>query len=123
MPNTSEPLHTVTPRIITRDPEKVVRFLKDVFGATGESEDDRPSEIKIGDSYIMVSDGGGLREPTRSMFYVYVDDTDATYKRALAAGAVSVEEPEQQFYGDRRAMVTDPFGNDWQIATRSPRAQ
>lgn len=75
----------------------------------------------IGDSIVMASDGGGIRKPTSSLLYVYVDDTDATYRRALRAGAVSIEEPQQTPYGDRRAMVTDPFGNDWQIAKRSSR--
>jgi uncharacterized glyoxalase superfamily protein PhnB len=52
-----------------------------------------------------------------AFLYVYVDDVDATYQRALKAGAVSIEDPRNVPYGDRRAMVKDPFGNDWQIAT------
>lgn len=117
MTNTPDGFHTITPRLIAADPAKLVQFLIEVFGATGDYERDRPSEMRIGDSIIMVSDGGGIRKPIQSLLYVYVDDTDATYQRALKAGAISVEEPEQTPYGDRRAMVTDPFGNDWQIAT------
>jgi uncharacterized glyoxalase superfamily protein PhnB len=49
--------------------------------------------------------------------YLYLEDTDAAYRRALEAGATSLEEPQDMFYGDRRAMVKDPFGNTWQIAT------
>jgi uncharacterized glyoxalase superfamily protein PhnB len=64
----------------------------------------------------MVS-GVGPREPMPSFLYLYVADTDATYKRALKAGAVSLEKPTDVPYGDRRAMIKDPFGNDWQIAT------
>jgi uncharacterized glyoxalase superfamily protein PhnB len=52
-----------------------------------------------------------------AFLYLYVADTDATYKRALKAGAVSLEKPTDMPYGDRRAMIKDPFGNDWQIAT------
>lgn len=59
----------------------------------------------------------GPREPTSAFLYLYVDDVDATYKRALGAGATSIEEPASTPYGDRRAMVRDPSGNDWQIAT------
>lgn len=91
--------HTVTPRLVVRDTAKLVKFLKDAFGASGEFRADMPSLITIGDSILMVND---------------VDDT---YRRALEAGAVSIEEPAQMPYGDRRAMVTDPCGNDWQIAT------
>ncbi len=77
---------------------------------------DAPSQIRIGDSIVMVS-GVGPRDAMPSFLYVYVDDTDATYKRALEAGAVTLEEPSDMPYGDRRAMVKDPCGNDWQIAT------
>jgi uncharacterized glyoxalase superfamily protein PhnB len=52
---------------------------------------------------------------------VYVGDADAVYRRALAAGATSLEEPLDTPYGDRRAMVRDPFGNIWQIAHVVPR--
>jgi uncharacterized glyoxalase superfamily protein PhnB len=52
-----------------------------------------------------------------AFLYVYVDDSDSTYKRALLAGATSLEEPADMPYGDRRAMVRDRWGNTWQIAT------
>lgn len=110
--------HTVTPRIIVRDPEGLITFIKQVFQGRGEYRPGRPAEIKIGDSVVMVSDGGGLREPTAAFLYVYVEDADATFSRALAAGAVAVEEPADTPYGDRRAMVKDGWGNLWQIATR-----
>jgi PhnB protein len=74
--------------------------------------------MRIGDSIIMVS-AAGARKPMRAFLYLYVDDTDMTYRRALKAGADSVEEPGETPYGDRRAMITDPCGNDWQIATYS----
>jgi PhnB protein len=88
------------------------------FEARGEFTADAPSQIRIGDSIVMVS-GAGPREPTPAFLYVYVEDIDATYRRALTAGAISLEEPKDLPYGDRRAMVKDPWGNDWQIATHN----
>lgn len=108
---------TVTPRIFVRDPEKLVAFIKYVFHARGELHPGRPAEIRIGDSLVMVSDGDGLRNPVPAFLYVYVEDTDSTYRRAIAANAISVEEPTDMPYGDRRAMVKDDWGNTWQIAT------
>jgi PhnB protein len=54
------------------------------------------------------------------MCYVYVADVDATYQQALAAGATSLNVPADQDYGDRRAAVTDAFGNEWYVAARCP---
>lgn len=109
--------HTVTPRIFVREPEKLVAFIKHVFHARGEIHLGRPAEIRIGDSVVMVSDGNGLRDPVQAFLYVYVEDTDSTYRRAIAANAISIEEPTDTPYGDRRATVKDYWGNTWQIAT------
>ncbi|MGH6798832.1 MAG: VOC family protein [Roseiarcus sp.] len=73
--------------------------------------------MRIGDSIVMVSDGGGMREASLTFLYVYVENTDETYRRAIDAGARSIEEPADMPYGDRRAMVQDQWGNTWQIAT------
>jgi uncharacterized glyoxalase superfamily protein PhnB len=108
--------HSVTPRLVVHDPAGLVRFLKDAFGASGDVLTSGPAQMRIGDSIIMVS-GAGPRTPMPAFLHLYVDDTDATYRRALEAGAVSLEEPRDMPYGDRRAMVKDPYGNDWQIAT------
>jgi uncharacterized glyoxalase superfamily protein PhnB len=94
----------------------VVRFLKSVFNAEGDARTGRPAEIRIADSIIMVSDAGGVRDATSSFLYVYVENADETYKLALAAGALRIEEPMDTPYGDRRATVQDPWGNTWQIA-------
>ena len=110
--------HTVTPRIITPKPEEMVHFVKEVFRGQGEFDVNRPAEIRIGDSLVMISDGGGLREPVSSFLYVYVENVDETYQRAVEAGAKTLELPSDQPYGDRRAMVKDPWGNLWQIASR-----
>jgi PhnB protein len=91
-------------------------LLKQVFEATGEYREALPSELRIGDSLVMVSDAGS-RSPMRAFLYVYVNDTDQTYRRALEAGARSLEEPFDTPYGDRRGMVEDKWGNTWQIAT------
>jgi len=113
---TPEGWHTVTPRIVVPDAEQLVVFLKQVFGAIGEYQQTRPSEVRIGDSIIMISDVE-IRSTMTAFLYVYVDDTDATYLRAIDAGARSIEEPSDMPYGDRRCMVEDKWGNTWQIAT------
>jgi len=110
--------HTVTPRIITSKLEEMVRFVKEVFRAQGEFHVNRPVEIRIGDSLIMISNGDGLRDPVSAFLYVYVENVDETYQRAVEAGAETLELPSDQPYGDRRAMVRDPWGNLWQIASR-----
>jgi PhnB protein len=109
--------HTLTPRMVVNDMEGAVRFLRSVFDGDGEIQEDRPAEIRIGDSLVMVS-SVGERELFPAFLYVYVVDADASYARALAAGAVTLEEPLDTPYGDRRAMVRDPFGNVFQIAHR-----
>jgi uncharacterized glyoxalase superfamily protein PhnB len=112
--------HTVTARIVVEDPTGLVAFLKRVFGAAGELQADAPSQIMIGDSRLMVS-GAGPRETFPAFLYVYVEDADRTFQRALDAGAVSLEAVWNTPYGDRRGMVKDPWGNVWQVATRMPR--
>jgi PhnB protein len=96
----------------------MVHFVKEVFRGQGEFHVNRPAEIRIGDSLIMISDGGGLREPVSAFLYVYVENVDETYQRAVKAGAETLELPSDQPYGDRRAMVKDSWGNLWQIASR-----
>ena len=107
----------MTPRIVVSDVAAAADFLRAVFGATGEVRDGRPAELRIGDSVVMVS-AAGQREQFPAFLYVYVDDADGTYRRALTAGAVAMEEPFDTPYGDRRAMVRDPSGNVFQIASR-----
>jgi uncharacterized glyoxalase superfamily protein PhnB len=103
--------------MVVSDVAAEVEFLRAVFDATGEVNADRPAEIRIGDSLVMVSSTAG-RELFPAFLYVYVDDADRAYLRAVAAGAVSLEEPLNAPYGDRRAMVRDPLGNVFQIAHR-----
>jgi PhnB protein len=110
-----EGFHSVTPRIVVDDVTAQVEFLRTAFGATGAVEPGRPAEVRIGNSLVMVSPSEE-RDPFPAFLYVYVDDADAAYRRAVDAGACSMEEPIETPYGDRRAMVRDPFGNVFQIA-------
>jgi PhnB protein len=111
--------HAITPRIVVRANElaRHVAFFRNVFAATGEVRDGAPSELVIGDSRVMVS-SAGERDCFAAFLYIYVDDADATYARAVEHGATSIEPPLDTPYGDRRAMVRDPFGNLLQIAHR-----
>jgi len=108
--------HSLTPRIVTEDVAGLVEFLRLAFGATGEVHAQRPAVMRIGDSILMISTVGP-RAAMPAFLYVYVDDADATYRRAVKAGATSLEAPIDTPYGDRRGMVEDRWGNVWQIAT------
>ena len=109
---------TLVPRVTVDEPEKLVGFIKRVFGATGDYRPERPAELRIGDSMLMVSGTSGV-EARSAFLYIYLEDTDATYRRALDAGAASVEDPRDLHYGDGRAVISDAWGNMWQIATHS----
>ncbi|MGH7737028.1 MAG: VOC family protein [Candidatus Tyrphobacter sp.] len=104
--------------MFVRDRDGLLAFLKAAFAAVEgpRFREDAPVDVRIGDSLIMIADADG-RPVTTGFFYVYVPDADATYSKAVEAGATTLEEPALTFYGDRRAMVEDPFGNVWQIAT------
>jgi uncharacterized glyoxalase superfamily protein PhnB len=116
LPNTPEGWHTITTRIVVSESKPFVDFLKHVFEAEGDYLQERPSVITIGDSKLMISDTG-VRSQSTAFLYIYVADLDATYHRALEAGAHSLEEPFDTPYGDRRCMIEDSWGNTWQIAT------
>ncbi|HEX6738034.1 MAG TPA: VOC family protein [Vicinamibacteria bacterium] len=110
----------VIPRIVTDDAAGLVAFLKRVFAAAGEYQRTAPTQLRIGDSLVMVSSADS-RESFPAFLYVYVEDADAVYQRALDAGAASLEAVWDTPYGDRRGMVEDRWGNVWQIATHRPR--
>ena len=115
--------HTVTPYLVVRGAAKLLEFLTRAFGATETYRMTGPdgtighAAARIGDSMVMLGEARGEWKPTEAMLYLYVPDTDATYQRALAAGATSLMEPADQFYGDRNAGVKDPLGISWWIAT------
>jgi PhnB protein len=112
-----EGYHTITPRIVVDDVAAQVHFLRLVFEARGEVEPNRPAEMRIGDSLLMVT-SAIERERFPAFLYVYVSQADEVHQRAIAAGATSLEAPIDTPYGDRRGMVRDPFGNIFQIAHR-----
>jgi len=115
--------HTVTPYLVVPDAARLIDFLKQAFDAQESVRMARPdgrimhAEVRIGDSVVMMGDAGEEAQVRSCMIHLYVPDADATYQRALQAGATAVREPANQFYGDRSGGVKDPFGNDWWIAT------
>jgi uncharacterized glyoxalase superfamily protein PhnB len=115
--------HTVTPYLIVEGAQKLIDFLKQGFGAKVTFSMPGPdgkighAEVKIGNSMIMLADANPRWKATKTMLYPYVEDVDAVYKQAVAAGGKSVMEPTNQFYGDRSAGVEDAFGNHWGIGT------
>jgi PhnB protein len=119
-----EGLHTLTTQIVAADATKVLEFLKTAFGAEAMHIAPGPDgkgimhgAVRVGDSVLFLSDAAGFSRPTTTNIFMYVSDTDATYKTALAAGAKAVAPVADMFWGDRWGMVEDPFGNHWQIAT------
>ncbi|BAZ40190.1 glyoxalase/bleomycin resistance protein/dioxygenase [Calothrix sp. NIES-4101] len=118
-----EGYHTVNPYLFVEGAANLLEFLKQGFAATEIRRTLHPdgsimnAEVKIGDSAIMVSEARYDFKPIPSSIYLYVEDTDTTYENALQAGATSVMEPNDEFWGDRHAAVKDPTGGYWWIAT------
>ena len=110
-------LHNVNVYMHPLRAEPVIGFLKRAFGAREIAKYASPdgvvhhAEIRVGDSVVEMGEAHGQYQPMQSMFYMYVPDCDAVYRRALAAGAKSIQEPTDQPYGDRTAAVNDAFGN------------
>jgi PhnB protein len=115
--------HTITPYLVAEGIPKLIEFLKAAFGAQEEYRMPRPdggiahAEVKIGDSKLMMGSPMGDFKAKPCSLYLYVEDVDAVYQRAIQAGGTSVREPSDQFYGDRSGGVIDPCGNYWGIAT------
>jgi PhnB protein len=119
-----EGYHSVTPYLAVEGADKLIDFVRNAFDAVDVHECmKRPdgtiqhAEVRIGDSIVMLGEANGQWKPRPSTLYLYVPDADATYRRALQAGATSLMEPATQFYGDRSAGIQDPTGNFWWIAT------
>jgi PhnB protein len=118
-----EGYHTVIPYIVVPGVAKLIDFAKQAFGATEVHVSKLPdgsvmhAEIKIGDSIIMMGEGGENFKTFLAMLHLYMEDVDAVYRRAIQAGGKSLREPTDQFYGDRSGAVEDSFGNQWWIAT------
>lgn len=114
----------VSPYLIVKNVEETMEFIKYVFdGKEREKmkmadESVNHGEMSIGDSVIMMGKASDENQMQNTMLYIYVEDTDTAYKKALEKSAVSVMEPADQFYGDRNAGVKDKDGIKWWIATR-----
>ena len=127
-----EGYHSVTPYLCCRDAGAAIEFYKKAFGATELMRMSAPGEkighadIQIGDSHVMLADEFpemGFLSPqsvggSPVMMHLYVEDADATAKRAVAAGAKVTRPVEDQFYGDRGGQFEDPFGHKWYVSTR-----
>jgi len=134
MPTTGVPTgyHSVTPSLVVRDAAKAIDFYKEAFGAVELGRMPAPdgsimhAEIQIGDSRIMLGEENeqwGTKSPLStngnpSSLHIYVEDADASFDRALKAGATVKYPLEDAFWGDRYGKVADPFGHEWGIATR-----
>lgn len=126
-----EGFHTVTPHIVVKDPGAAIDFYKKAFGAEEICRMPGPdgksvvhAEIKIGDSVIMMgAEYPGMTQSPESLggtpvtINLYVNDCDATFKRAVDAGASVTMPLADQFWGDRYGKLKDPFGHEWSIAT------
>jgi len=123
--------HSVQPYLYLKNASDAIAFYSKAFGATERlrmaNKDGRigHAEISLGDSCIMMADENaaiGAYSPEHyggapMSLMIYVEDCDVIYQRAIAAGATSLREPADQFYGDRMAGVADPFGFHWFIGT------
>lgn len=118
-----EGFHTVTPFLVVQDAPALIHFLKQAFEAneyhrtTDQDESITHAQMQIGDSVVMLSDARGQFKPMPGTLYLYVDDVDVVYQRAVQAGAESLREPVDEPYGDRVAGIRDMCGNQWWIAT------
>ncbi len=121
--NPPEGYRTVTANIIVDGADGVIEFLGKVFEGRERVRMPAPdgkvahAEVEIGDSVVMVADASEQFPVFPASVHLYLDGVDDAYSRALEAGATSIMEPADQFYGDRSAVVVDPFGNQWSIAT------
>lgn len=115
---------TVSPYLIVNGAAGTIGFLKQVFGATelrrfeAEGGGIMHAEVRIDDTVVMVADAAEGWPALASHVHVYVADVDDTYRRALAAGAESVQEPVKKDDEDKRGGVKDAGGTTWWIATR-----
>jgi PhnB protein len=119
----SEGAPTLQPYLYPLRAEPVLKFIKRAFGAEELGRYTAPdgvihhTTVKIGNAQMEMGEATGPYQPMPTMFYLYVEDCDSLYKRALSAGATSISEPQDHPYGDRSGGVIDPFGNKWYIAT------
>ena len=115
--------HVITPILLVEDADALIDFLKKVFDAQDYQLGRKPdgkvwhADLTIGGAHLMISEAAGPFAALGAAVNVYVPDVDDTYRRALDAGAASVIPPSDRFYGDRNAVVKDPTGILWSLAT------
>ncbi|MDL5052968.1 VOC family protein [Oscillatoria laete-virens NRMC-F 0139] len=115
--------HTVTPYLTVSDADKLITFLKEVFNAIPGERHERPdgkimhAEVRIGDSMVMISDACAEMGATASHLYFYIENADAVFAKAIAAGCTEIMPVSNQFWGDRMGGVKDPWGNLLWIST------
>jgi uncharacterized glyoxalase superfamily protein PhnB len=115
---------TVSPYLVVAGAARTIQFLKDAFDAVelrsfpADEGKLMHAEVRIDDSVVMLGDASPDWSPTTAHVHVYVKDVDATYRRALAAGGTSIQEPTKKSDEDKRGGVKDPVGTTWWIATR-----
>lgn len=115
---------SVSPYLIVDGADRTISFLGAVFGAVELRRISRPdgrlmhAEVRIDDSIVMLADSTAEWPPIAANVHIYVSDVDATYRKALTAGATSLQEPAQKEDEDKRGGVRDTGGTSWWIATR-----
>jgi PhnB protein len=116
---------SVAPYLVVDGARRTIDFLKEVFGASElrHFQDDKGKvvhgEVRIDDTVVMIADGSPPEwPPVPAHVHIYVEDVDATYRRALTAGAISVQEPVKKDDEDKRGGVKDAGGTTWWIATK-----
>jgi PhnB protein len=116
-------LRAVTPYLHPVGAARFIEFLAAAFGAEETDRHQSPdgviqhAKVRIGDAMVEMGEAHGPWRPMPATFYLYVEDVDALYRRAVGAGATSMQPPTDQPYGDRVAHITDGFGNVWYLAT------
>ena len=120
VPKRPDGFHTINPFLVVSGAAQVLDFLIKAFDAKEVGERFQAPDgkimhaaVRIGDSMVEVGDG---TEPMPANLHLWVDDVDAMYRQAIAAGGVSLREPINEFYGERSAGVKDPGGNNWWLA-------
>jgi PhnB protein len=114
---------SVTPSLSAKGAAELLKFLEKAFGANVVDKNESPNgtvghaTVQIGDSVLECSEAHGQWGSRKATLHVYVPDVDHVYHQALAAGATCLQEPTDQFYGERNAGVMDGWGNHWYIAT------
>jgi PhnB protein len=118
-----EGFHSVTPFLMVRNASGLIEFLKKTFDGklTYILKDDNDqivhSTVTVGNSIIMICDAMDNMEPQPGILYVYLENADEVFQKALQAKAIKIHEPTNEFYGDRAGAVKDEWGNVWWIAT------